>query len=134
MSSRNLLLPVKIVFEKCLQTAKTRLRHFPLSLFRHVIARSTNESQLWTTVRRISEKTHKKPLKALLLDILCIEMQLYAHAQRKLEKYPIMRNRLSESDDENYTVRHGELGRFNKSDQAWSSFVSLPQPCPCPAL
>ena len=93
MSSRNLLLPVKIVFEKCLQTAKTRPRHFPLSLFRHVIARSTNESQrincvCGTAVQRISEKTHKKPLKALLLDILCIVMQLYGHAQRKLEKYP----------------------------------------------
>ena len=43
-----------------------------------------------------------------------------------------MRKRLSESDDENYTVRHVELGRFDKSDQAWSFF--LPQPCPCHVL
>merc|ERR1712212_399067 len=43
-------------------------------------------------------------------------------------KVPQMRNRLSE--DENCTVRHVDVGRSNKSDQAWSSFVFLPQPCP----
>ena len=60
-------------------------------------------------------------------------MQLYGHAQHKLEKYPMMRKRLSESDVQNYALSHVELGRFW---QVWPSlehlcfaFVFLPQPC-----
>ena len=102
-----------------------------------MIARPTNHSErincvCGTPVQRIGEKTQKN-----LLKVFVVGHTLYCDAvvwTRTTEagKMPQMRNRLSEGDDENCTVRHVDVGRSNKSDQAWSSFVFLPQPLPMP--
>ena len=95
-----------------------------------MIARPTNHSErincvCGTPVQRIGEKTHKN-----LLKVFVVGHTLYCDAvvwTRTTEagKMPQMRNRLSEGDDD---VRHVDVG----SDQAWSSFVFLPQPLPMP--